>query len=88
MAMFLSSILSDLTGRSISFLIDKCTRLTSPPTVEETLSNLQRLLVRVHVIVEEADERHISNQAMLRQLSQLRKEMYRGYHTLDTSDAE
>jgi hypothetical protein len=84
MAMFLSSILSDLTGRSISFLIDKCTRLTSPPTVEETLSNLQRLLVRVHVIVEEADERHISNQAMLRQLSQLRKEMYRGYHTLDT----
>jgi len=85
MAMFLSSILSELTSRSISFLMDKCSRqLASPPTVEETLSNLQRLLLRVHVIVEEADERHISNQAMLRQLSQLRKEMYRGYHTLDT----
>ncbi|XP_066393522.1 putative disease resistance protein RGA3 [Miscanthus floridulus] len=85
MAMFLSSILSELTSRSISFLMDKCSRqLASPPTVEETLSNLQRLLPRVHVIVEEADERHISNQAMLRQLGQLRKEMYRGYHTLDT----
>ncbi|CAL4899401.1 unnamed protein product [Urochloa decumbens] len=84
MAMFLSSIFSELTSRSISFLIDKCTRSTSPPAVEETLSNLQRFLLRVQVIVEEADERHISNQAMLRQLSQLRKEMYRGYHTLDT----
>ena len=84
MAMFLSSILSDLTGRSISFLIDKCLRQTSPPTLEETLSNLQRLLLRVQVIVEEADERHISNHAMLRQLSQIRKEMYRGYHSLDT----
>ena len=84
MAMFLSSILSELTSRSISFLIDKCLRQTSPPTVEETLSNLQRLLLRVQVIVEEADERHISNQAMLRQLSQIRKEMYRGYHSLDT----
>jgi hypothetical protein len=84
MAMFLSSVLSELTSRSISFLMDKCSRQTSPPTVEETLSNLQRLLLRVHVIVEEADERHISNQAMLRQLSQLRKDMYIGYHTLDT----
>jgi hypothetical protein len=84
MAIFLSSILSDLTTRSISFLIDRCSRSTTPPTVEETLSNLQRLLLRVHVIVEEADERHISNHAMLRQLSQLKKEMYRGYYTLDT----
>jgi hypothetical protein len=84
MAIFLSSILSDLTTKFTSFLIDKCSRQTSPPTVEETLSNLQRLLLRVHVIVEEADERHISNQAMLRHLGQLRKDMYRGYHTLDT----
>ncbi|EER96119.1 disease resistance protein RGA2 [Sorghum bicolor] len=84
MAMFLSSILSEFTSRSISFLIDKCLTSISPPTVEETLSNLQRLLCRVHIIVDEADERHISNHAMMRQLSQLRKEMYRGYHTLDT----
>ena len=84
MAMFLSSILSELTSRSISFLIDKCLRQTSPIIVEETLSNLQRLLLRVQVIVEEADEQHISNHAILRQLSQIRKEMYRGYHSLDT----
>jgi hypothetical protein len=83
--MAMSSVLSELTSRSISFLMDKCSRqLASPPTIEETLSNLQRLLLQVHVIGDEADERHISNQAMLRQLNQLRKDMYRGYQTLDT----
>ncbi|CAN6165698.1 unnamed protein product [Urochloa humidicola] len=84
MASLFSAILSDLTSRSISFLIDKCSRPMPPPTVEETLNRLQRLLLRVHVIVEEAEKRHITNAAMLRQLSQLRKDMYRGYHTLDT----
>ncbi|KAF8690560.1 hypothetical protein HU200_040924 [Digitaria exilis] len=54
------------------------------PAVEETLNSLQRLLHRAHVIVEESEERIVTNQAMLRQLNRLRKEMYRGYHTLDT----
>ncbi|XP_052163777.1 disease resistance protein RGA2-like [Oryza glaberrima] len=44
---------------------------------------LQRLLLRVRIIVEEADERIITNQVMLQQLNILRKEMYRGYFTLD-----
>nr|CAB3459512.1 unnamed protein product [Digitaria exilis] len=59
--------------------------MTAPaPSVEEKLNNLQRLLHRAHVIVEESEERIVTNQAMLRQLNRLRKEMYRGYHTLDT----
>nr|CAB3456177.1 unnamed protein product [Digitaria exilis] len=53
------------------------------PAVEETLNSLQRLLIRAHVIVEESQERIVTNQAMLRQLNRLQKEMYRGYHTLD-----
>ncbi|XP_062188752.1 putative disease resistance protein RGA3 [Phragmites australis] len=84
MEMFFSAILSDLTSRSVSFLIDKCSRPTAAPSVEETLDSLQRLLLRVGVVVEEAEERLIANQAMLRQLNRLRTEMYRGYHTLDT----
>ncbi|KAF8731773.1 hypothetical protein HU200_015711 [Digitaria exilis] len=86
MAMLIfSAILSDLTSRSVSFLIDKCLSMTAPaPSVEETLNSLQRLLHRAHVIVEESEERIVTNQAMLRQLNRLRKEMYRGYHTLDT----
>nr|CAB3456183.1 unnamed protein product [Digitaria exilis] len=80
MAMLIfSAILSDLTSRSVSFLIDKCLSMTAPaPSVEETLNSLQRLLHRAHVIVEESEERIVTNQAMLRQLNRLRKEMYRG----------
>ncbi|KAF2921200.1 putative disease resistance protein RGA3 isoform X2 [Oryza sativa Japonica Group] len=78
METFLSAILSDLTSRSISFLVNKCSKPTTP-TVEE---RLQQLLLRARVIVEEADERFITNQAMLQKLNILRKEMYRGYYTL------
>ncbi|TVU01602.1 hypothetical protein EJB05_52938, partial [Eragrostis curvula] len=50
--------------------------------MEERLHRLQKLLLRVRVIVEEAEERRIANQAMLHQLNMMRKEMYRGYYTL------
>ncbi|KAF2921213.1 putative disease resistance protein RGA3 [Oryza sativa Japonica Group] len=79
METFLSAILSDLATRSLSFLINKCSKPTSP-TMEE---KLQRLLLRVQIILEEAEDRHIANQAMLQQLNILRKEMYRGYYILD-----
>ncbi|XP_066393678.1 putative disease resistance protein RGA3 [Miscanthus floridulus] len=84
MSMFISAVLSDLTSRAMSFLLDKLsTAAIAAATSEETLSSLERLLLRVHVIVEEAEQRHVTNQAMLRQLNQMRKEMYRGHHTLD-----
>ena len=58
MSMFISAVLSDLTGRSMSFLIDKLsTAAIAAATLEETLSSLERLLLRVHVIVEEAEQR-------------------------------
>ncbi|XP_062187868.1 putative disease resistance protein RGA1 [Phragmites australis] len=81
MAMFLSAILSDLTSRSVSFLMERYRERCSTPTVEE---RLQRLLLRVRVVVEEAAERRITSQAMLHRLDMMRKEMYRGYYTLYT----
>ncbi|KAL6647196.1 hypothetical protein ACP70R_014633 [Stipagrostis hirtigluma subsp. patula] len=78
-----TAFLGDLASRSLSFLIDKYSK-KAEPTKEEKLDSLQRLLLRVRVVVEEAGERHITNQAMLQQLSTLRKEMYRAYYTLDT----
>ncbi|XP_024314564.1 uncharacterized protein LOC112270731 [Brachypodium distachyon] len=52
--------------------------------MEEKLHTLHRLLLRVRIIVEEAEGRCITNQAMICQLNILRKEMYRGYYTLDS----
>ncbi|XP_006658229.1 putative disease resistance protein RGA3 [Oryza brachyantha] len=74
------AIVSDLASRSISFLINKCSEKRHQPAAEK---RLQRLLLRARIIVEEADERLITKHAMLQQLSILRKEMYRGYYTLD-----
>ncbi|OEL31372.1 hypothetical protein BAE44_0007609 [Dichanthelium oligosanthes] len=58
--------------------------MAAAPSAEETLNSLQRLLRRAHVVVEELQERIVTNRMMLRQLNRLQKEMYRGYHTLDT----
>lgn len=82
MAIILSAILSELTSRSISLLMERCQERWTRPTVEERLSRLQRLLLRVRLVVEEAEERHLTNQTMLHQLNMMRKEMYKGYYTL------
>uniref|UniRef100_A0ACD5VPC6 Uncharacterized protein n=1 Tax=Avena sativa TaxID=4498 RepID=A0ACD5VPC6_AVESA len=79
----ISAILGELASRSMSFLVDKYLKRTVAPSEEESMNSLQRLLLRVRVIVEEAEGWRITNQAMLHQLSILRKEMYRGYYTLD-----
>ncbi|TVU01601.1 hypothetical protein EJB05_52937, partial [Eragrostis curvula] len=84
MAMFLSAIWSDLTSRAISSLMERYRERCSRPTREERLHRLQQLLLRVRVIVDDADERSITNQAMLQQLDMMRKDMYRGYYTLHT----
>ncbi|KAF0918126.1 hypothetical protein E2562_022712, partial [Oryza meyeriana var. granulata] len=52
-------------------------------SVEENLQCLQRLLLRIQAIVEEADSRHITNQSMLLQLRMVRDVVYRGYYFLD-----
>ncbi|KAG0543158.1 hypothetical protein BDA96_02G165900, partial [Sorghum bicolor] len=84
MEVILTAILGEVATRSFSFLIDKY--MAEDPTtesVDEMLQSLQLLLLRVRVIMEEADGRSITSQAMLQQLNILRKEMYRGYYVLD-----
>ncbi|XP_048560180.1 disease resistance protein RGA2-like [Triticum urartu] len=84
MEVIFSAAMGELASRSISFLVDRYLKQRSAEaTEEERLHSLQRLLLRLHVLVEEADDRLITNQAMLHQLSILRQEMYRGYYTLD-----
>lgn len=79
--MALSAAVGELAHRSISFLLEKFPNPAALPTVEE---NLRRKLLRVRVIVEEAEGRQIQNQAMLEQLKMLQREMYRGCYVLDT----
>ncbi|XP_066311157.1 putative disease resistance protein RGA4 [Miscanthus floridulus] len=50
----------------------------------DKLARLEQVLLRAHTIVEEAEGKQISNQGMILQLRQLRKNMYRGYYVLDT----
>jgi hypothetical protein len=76
-----SAALGDIINRSISFFVDKYRSL---PTggAEESLQHLRCVLLRAQTTVGEA-ERHVTNQAMLRQLDALRHDMYRGYYALD-----
>jgi hypothetical protein len=85
MEVILTAILSEVASRSFSFLINKyMSGETRTESVDERLQRLQLLLLRVRVILEEADGRSVTNQAMLQQLNILRKEMYRGYYVLDS----
>ncbi|PNT71448.1 hypothetical protein BRADI_2g27750v3 [Brachypodium distachyon] len=84
MELVIAAIIGEVANRSISFLFDKYSSPMAPAKEEEKLQILQRLLLRVRVIVEEAERRHIGNRAMVHQLGILRKEMYRGYYILDT----
>jgi len=85
MEVILTAILSEVASRSFSFLINKyMSGETRTESVDERLQRLQLLLLRVRVILEEADGRSVTNQAMLQQLNILRKEMYRGYYVVDS----
>ncbi|KAL6906229.1 hypothetical protein ACP4OV_003830 [Aristida adscensionis] len=77
----ISAIAGDLVNRFMSFLMNK---YKSEDNLEENTERLQNLLIRVHMIVEEADGRYITNSKMLLQLKKLVEIMYQGYHVLDT----
>ncbi|KAK3165292.1 hypothetical protein QOZ80_1AG0031420 [Eleusine coracana subsp. coracana] len=83
METFISAVLSDLISRSVSLVIDNYYRWHKGE--DENLQRLLQMLLRVQVIVEEAEERHITNRAMLQQLQMLRETMYKGLYFLDTS---
>ncbi|XP_052134368.1 uncharacterized protein LOC127752958 isoform X1 [Oryza glaberrima] len=81
MEVALSAIASDLINRLTSFLMKKYMESTS---IDDKMKRLKELLLRVHIVVEEADRRCITNPMMLMQLKMLAESMYRGYYMLDT----
>lgn len=84
MEMISNAALSDIVSRSVSFLLaKKCEKQTAAAAREDLLRRLRQLLLRSGTIVEEAERRHVTNHAMLRQLEFLRDEMFRGYYVLD-----
>ncbi|CAD6221459.1 unnamed protein product [Miscanthus lutarioriparius] len=80
MDIFISAILGDLTTRSINFIIRKF----PTPMLLDVEDHLRRVLLRAQVIIDEAMDRHITNQVMLLKLDMLRDTMLRGYYVLDT----
>ncbi|CAD6212306.1 unnamed protein product [Miscanthus lutarioriparius] len=65
----------------MSFLFNK---YKSEEQLEKKVRTLQDLLIRAHMIVEEAEVRYITNSKMLLQLKKLVEVMYQGYLVLDT----
>ncbi|XP_062208566.1 putative disease resistance protein RGA3 [Phragmites australis] len=83
MELLLSAIATDVLSRALYMVIQKYRRCKAEET-EQKLQRLQRVLLRIAATVEEAEGRHITNQAMLRQLEMLRQGMYGGHYMLDT----
>ncbi|GJN15049.1 hypothetical protein PR202_gb01935 [Eleusine coracana subsp. coracana] len=81
MELIVSAVAGDLVNRFISFMVN---RYRSKENLSEKIEKLQELLLRVHMIVEEADARYITNSRMLLQLKKFVEVMYQGYHVLDT----
>ncbi|CAL4923658.1 unnamed protein product [Urochloa decumbens] len=81
MELVVSAVAGDLVNRLMSFLISK---YRSEEQLEKKMKRLQDLLIRAHMIVEEAEVRYITNSNMLLQLRKLVEVMYQGYHVLDT----
>ncbi|CAL4961659.1 unnamed protein product [Urochloa decumbens] len=84
MESLLSAIMSDLMSRALSMVIERYYTRSKAEETEHKLQRLQRVLLRIDATVEEAEGRHITNQAMLRQLDMLRQGMYSGHYMLDT----
>ncbi|CAN6330564.1 unnamed protein product [Urochloa humidicola] len=82
METFVSAVLGDLVSRSVSFVVERYYRRQTGTA--ENLQRLQWMLLRIQTIIEEAEGRQITNQAMLRQLQMLREAMYEGSYLLDT----
>jgi hypothetical protein len=81
MDIVISAVASELVSRFISFLSKQ---YSGHACLKQNLEELQRLLLRAHTIVEEAEGRYVSNSGMLAQLRTLTEAMFRGYDVLDT----
>ncbi|CAL4961669.1 unnamed protein product [Urochloa decumbens] len=83
MEAFVSAVLGDLFSRSVSFVLDNYHRRRQKGA-KENLQQLRCVLLRIQATVEEAEGRHITNQAMLQQLQILSEAMYKGCYLLDS----
>lgn len=81
MDVVISALASDIISRFMSFLISK---YGNNSCLMNKLERLQHLLLRVHMVVEEAEGRYITNAGMLLKLKMLTEAMYKGYHVFDT----
>ncbi|XP_004972146.1 disease resistance protein RGA2-like [Setaria italica] len=82
METFISAILGDLFSRSVSFVLNNY-HLRRQKGVKDNLQELRCVLLRIQATAEEAEGRHITNQAMLHQLQMLREAMNKGCYLLD-----
>ncbi|KAM0827708.1 hypothetical protein ACQ4PT_068011 [Festuca glaucescens] len=82
MEVVLSAAAGDLVSRFFSFLMSKYSDFAC--SEEKRVERLQQLLLRAHMVAEEADRRYITNSGMLLQLKTLSSAMYHGYDALDT----
>ncbi|PUZ42224.1 hypothetical protein GQ55_9G567100 [Panicum hallii var. hallii] len=86
MEMLYSAVLNELVSRSVSFLLAKRRERTAATAQEELLlQRLRGLLLRSCTVVEEAERRLVTNNraTMLRHLTALRNETFRGCYVLD-----
>ncbi|KAM0840891.1 hypothetical protein ACQ4PT_059372 [Festuca glaucescens] len=81
MEALISALLGDIVSRAISMVVEKCRKQT---TAKEDLQRLRHLLLRMSAVVEEAEGRWVSNRGMIRQVSMMIKQMFRGYYLLDS----
>ncbi|XP_047043842.1 disease resistance protein RGA2-like [Lolium rigidum] len=87
MEALISAVLGDIVSRAISVVVEKCREQTTAneeTTIEDNLQRLHQLLLRISAAVEEAEGRCITNQGMIRQVSMMIKQMFRGYYLLDS----
>jgi len=81
MELLVSAVAGELVNRFMSFLFNE---YKSEEQLGKKMKRLQDLVIRAHMIVEEAEVRYITNSKMLLQLKKLVEVMYQGYLVLDT----
>ncbi|XP_047094488.1 disease resistance protein RGA2-like [Lolium rigidum] len=87
MEALISAVLGDIVSRAISVVVEKCREQTTAneeTTIEDNQQRLHQLLLRISAVIEEAEGRCITNQGMIRQVSMMIKQMFRGYYLLDS----
>ncbi|KAM0840892.1 hypothetical protein ACQ4PT_059373 [Festuca glaucescens] len=87
MEALISAVLGEIVSRTISVVVEKCREqmiAKEQTTTEEDLQRLHQLLLRISAIVEEAEGRCITNRGMIRQVSMMIIQLFRGYYLLDS----